>query len=811
MQGRNLYNENESGGNASYIQGVPIQNFPFPQEDEILVYNSALNMWEYSTGGPASGVTSITNVGTGAEIFKGPIASNNANLRTLKNTDEKITIIQNTNEIDINLNTATINNIYNTDGTLTGARDVSLGENNLDFTNGTVSITRKNNIGPSILTVATEDLTAGAIVRLANTLTSDSFYLYYDPVSNQLALNQNSGCVDKDFIMNLGNGKLDLTSNIRIAQKLFDGTNSAGTSGQYLRSAGTQTQWFDLLRDDVVAGNSVWSSSRTNDEIRDIAFNTAISNFNWSIADIHNTFEFANINNPENAFHGFNLDLYVLSYNEGHVQARYIITCGEDATLNNWRILKPNSISEPSVVSNIQIEIRVGPHDLTLRARRLNSTGGNPSGYYMRILNRGLNGNITTTTTSSSTTAPTLIFGSNVMNVELKNLIGVDLTAPVAGNVLEFDGNNWINGSYPPSDNTIYTTDDSLLIASGGTRTITFPLPSGLTTSKLNFSGGSIQNNFSGMTTPNGTYSTVCNTMVAADSNGVMQGYSLPHTYNSAYFEVLTQNLLIRDDCLDFYQFNGTLNTVFSADFYLNSLGPSNTNFSYHWSVFARFEVNPNWTYICPVGFNSAFVNNDYVLEYRNTAADPLILQFRLRLIQINTVPSFSSWMRICCHDIDNSVQGKYTLLAQTKYIDSTPTLIYPFPPHNLYSYHGRNSSLGPPSITLDVQGQKFIKVSFYFTCFAKDRGILRVRILVNGNDTFIVHETLAQKDAMATISATSTFYGYTVIPRTNGTLFGWFSNVMSWDFSGTTCDPQFTLTGYPTGFYYSITVEESY
>lgn len=98
MQGRNLENI-PSNNNALFITGYPVLNTPPPVNGQILTYENGDVLFQTVPAG--TGVNSIQNIGTGAGVFQGTVATV-ASLRSLITTDPNTTVVQNSNSITIN-------------------------------------------------------------------------------------------------------------------------------------------------------------------------------------------------------------------------------------------------------------------------------------------------------------------------------------------------------------------------------------------------------------------------------------------------------------------------------------------------------------------------------------------------------------------------------------------------------------------------------------------------------------------------------------------------------------------------------------
>lgn len=121
---------NSTNDDAGYLQGIPVSTAN-PVSNDVLQYDSSTNEWEPHPVSSLPSVESIQNIGSGAGVWSNT-TSGIASLKSLVGGTD-INIVDQGSDLQINFSGSTPVNIYNTDGTLTGLRTVTLGGNKLVF------------------------------------------------------------------------------------------------------------------------------------------------------------------------------------------------------------------------------------------------------------------------------------------------------------------------------------------------------------------------------------------------------------------------------------------------------------------------------------------------------------------------------------------------------------------------------------------------------------------------------------------------------------------------------------------------------
>ena len=290
---RNINGNAGNSTDAESITGFPV-DLTGISNGESLTYNNG----EIVAGGSSTtAVNTCANIGSGTGIFSNLTTVSGvttAKFKSIQNTDGTLSISNTSTDITINGNPAYTSNIYNSNGTLQGARTVTFAGNNLNLGSST-SDTGNLQVNVPLIT---QGITAGGAISTANLnapgtgITSNAQQLILGNSSTNgaaLVLRPNSGdtqlrfvvrnsnsawdfitndtdtsfviqpelsAVGHDFRINLyGNSNLAITGgltasaaaffygSLNAAAAFYDGNNTAGTSGQILSSTGTKTAW----------------------------------------------------------------------------------------------------------------------------------------------------------------------------------------------------------------------------------------------------------------------------------------------------------------------------------------------------------------------------------------------------------------------------------------------------------------------------------------------------------------------------------------------------------------------------------------
>ena len=405
---------NQTNDNAGYLQGVPVST-SHPNAGDVLQYNNVNNDWEPHSVSALPSVQAIQNIGTGDGIWSNTTGGT-ASLKSLI-AGPGISLTDNTSDITIN-NTGALANIYNTDGTLTGTRTVTLGGYKLE-------------IGPHSATSPAD--------------------IIIDPTSNLLSLFSYNGQID------IGDTTQTSTNIKSNSINLYGGTSIPPLGGLTLDATGIS---FPQQPNGVLkTASGILSSNAAINDLSNVAISTATANqvllfngTNWinSAVPVVTQYQYYNLSYQSTS----------VTINPAIANTHYILENGGTITIAP---LNPGE--------HIMVTVNANAANVTFSGTSFveNSyTGGGTSNPTFSLLfttielqcvyNSGQTYYTLIRVSQNNNLSSCTLNGTKVAAINnLNDIPDVSITSPAANQVLLFNGTNWINSNQSNITNLLYS------------------------------------------------------------------------------------------------------------------------------------------------------------------------------------------------------------------------------------------------------------------------------------------------------------------------------------------------------------------
>jgi hypothetical protein len=184
----------------------------------------------------------------------------------------------------------------------------------------------------------------------------------------------------------------------------------------------------------------------------------------------------------------------------------------------------------------------------------------------------------------------------------LAALLDVSLSSPNTGDLLTYNGSDWVNQAPPAGIATLYASDGTL----SGNRTVD---QGGYDLTFTN--GGGFQINVPDITMQT---TTPMNFFVAADTSGNLNSYAMTQTANSVRFSVPVQNFTTSNNAMDIYYTTMSANATFLLDVYFTLRGMNDASCA-HWKVTAGYSASSTGYGVIPMVQGFFDTVSSYILQ----------------------------------------------------------------------------------------------------------------------------------------------------------------------------------------------------
>ncbi len=644
---------NNSSDNS--ILGYPI--IGQPQNNYVLVYQNGIFIF-VPLGGGGGAITSIANVGLGQQLFR-DITSGVANFRTLAGSSDFV-LTTSSNQVNFDLNTilGNIQQINSASGfTEINTIKTSNIYKNLDMVNinrgiyisgfypdVSANFFIQNNLPDANFVIDGTNITSfNFISNSVNSLKIQNNTLYFSPPTNTIT-----------HLLGLSGTEVRKAA---LTDFITGGTNLATPNNVFKQKTGSNLEFRNLTSSGLVAltesANSIDIGVSAINNVLSAGGNSLISSLSLPTLNLKgltssnginitsgvNTLDISNSLNPQNI--AFDANTFLFGLNTTLVQWRIFgnitapfynigIECGNSATAGfsmkweiyevqgftggNWLTIRESYKSITQLPNTLYLEVRTTSQLLEFKMKMIGGDAVNSYTPVVRVINKGNSGTVNLGFGASGgfeALAP--YYNSCVNNVLLsQNVKDVVITAPVNGEVITYNGTNWIN-SATPATTTIYNGDGTL----SANRTVN------LGSRLLNFTnGGEVR--FSYLTANRTTGHDRCLTMGPLGEIG-------PNIYvgNQANAKgFLTSVLSITGDYEYFYQATYNANASINLLVFANIRGQNDASVL-SWRVKAM--ITDSGLFVCkPDLGNRPSQNNYYNLEI-NCLGNTFQLRIRKR------------------------------------------------------------------------------------------------------------------------------------------------------------------------------------
>lgn len=443
--------------NASQLQGIPVSD-EAPMNGEVLQYLASQGQYVPEPITSLPQINAIQNIGTGTGIWASTLLEI-ANLKSLK-AGPNVTITSDSDSITIDSSVTTDTNIYNTDGTLTTDRVMTLGGKKLVFGPQSATSDAQLFLDPASKTiglysfngevnVGDTDQSGTNIESRAINLVAGATGLLLD--STVINLPQQANGILKTTV-----GQLSAGASLN---DLSDVTITAPTTNNTIVYNGSQ--WINSavpsnINDGTISTTTTWSSSKINSTFEVFAgqwFSGSVGGLNTTAA---RTNDFLTIN--ANVY-----DLEIWMYNDfanNRMSKKWtLIGAGNITGGVYWGLKESYRHTTASAANDVVLEFSTTGSVLTLRARLIGTDILVTQTPQYRIFNRATGVFTTQFSFGSSTTPATIFYDQGVNNVLLNRLQDVNITAPTNNQILRYDtaAGQWLNSSPVFSSNLIFS------------------------------------------------------------------------------------------------------------------------------------------------------------------------------------------------------------------------------------------------------------------------------------------------------------------------------------------------------------------
>jgi hypothetical protein len=666
--------QNDTSVNATEIQNIPV-DIPPIANNEVLVYNSTTQSFVAENIASAGGITNVIGVGSISPVYS--VSAGVASLTGITGDGLNTTasLVDSGQQIQIALDTdITINSITSTTGDL--------------FINPSLRTVGTSGNASVIAADSNNSTGSSAVLALGNDLTNSGYFFVYQYGSPDLNLAQLSGSVGGAFNIDLNGGTqtiiggctitgpLSVQGSIQNSNQYYDSTGSSGTTGQALTSTTGATLWSNVISYG--------------------AFESAVAEFTGGTITVQ-----------PNSYY---MDQFGATYNLPNTPPAntvFGIMGGEN----------PITIHSSNTVES-QDQEYAGSCTIT-------NIGVTEESSYLELIFVNNSGQI-------SWNIIGIIGAWNFNGVktsdvrDINEIRNVTITSPISGQYLEYNGSSWVNAAIPGVATTIYSGDSTLasnrIVTQGGFN--------------LEFTGGgNFQINNSAITTQtlNGM-----NTMVVADTNGILNSYALTKTCNSVRFPVNIQNMTNTNNAINVYSATAG-DACFIMDVYFAEQG-SNDSTTIKWIVMGHISNNTGWCVVPTVcsGTNGDIATGSvYYLQARIGFTSISEIELRLvRPIWNGINPVHPATMTIIRREMESS-SSTYSLSSQTPYSDSYnfDIALQNIYLNKIWQLNGYGLIGSSPSITFTyIPGQTLWLSSSVSFQWGSSAGIIGLTYNLNGN-----------------------------------------------------------------------------
>jgi len=768
----------QTNSSKDEILGFPVVATNVPQNNQILTFNNS--RWVPSTIASSGGITAIGEVGTGASIIFGEFGGT-AEFKTISGTSD-IVITALSDQVQIGLNGSVVPSggtegdilFINNLGQHIFGKTINVNNNPMRFDNTNFQIGNTLGTNPTILSVMTKSTHAQpAVLGLGEEDTSNSWFFYYDSISKNFVLSQNGAATDKDFTINAGAGKLVLSCGLNLPNLPINSFVKTDND----RNLVSTTIGLNDITGVSVSGPQLWNT---------LAYNGT----NW----VNRRFYSYPTVNVEPGSVTAVLDNIYSAGTGGTVITLPTCTLGDTGRRIMVSSTQLGNISISVPMGIFVVVDGTGYQNITMTSNNLNACiefmvsadsqyiisacsgkwfSAALSGKSFNATMSGL-GDLKDTNISGPTNGQVLSYnGSQWINstaaasvtsfnsrtgavvpasgdYSLTQLSGVAISGPISGQVLSYDGTNWINSTSGVGTN-IYDSDGTLT----GNRTVIG-------------AGNTLTFNDAPLFLQSAVYSIPDNNTDATDafvsySTATGRTKTMYAMQTSRSFKTFIPTLVNQADWCQFYSRTYTANIAVNLHVTFHILGTNDSSTAV-WNVVGSISGTSGvWLRVPPLS-SSFDQGNIYDLEARRTSNT-----LDLRIIKTWSASNPAALPYLIIHDTSQE-NGTNSTVQTTGSSGTLATAYYTAPRRNIQTNSGTGQ---PPSILFNWIPGYQVSIELCYAGTLGGSSLLSSNILING---FIVAIARGQTSGGGSIHLTptmiNTLNGGIITPGSNTLTF---------------------------------------